>query len=160
MEEKRAIAMQAENRVMSFFASTYGSLMNAVIKKYCAEGKKLVYNAYRKSVKENCAPSWKKMKRFDAQAYAKWLLGGLMVGYEIEYVEKTSKSVRLCIKACPLAKFFHEKGYNEQAKIFCDVDFDMVKDFNEVTGAKLVFQRDKTLIYGDSFCNHHIFVKE
>ncbi len=160
MEDKKTFALQAENRVMTFFASTYGSLMEAVGRKLGAEGQKLVYDAYRESVKKSCTPSWKKMKQLDAAAYADWLLDDMMLGYDFEYVEKTPKSVRLRIKFCPLAKFFREKGFAEQAKIFCDVDYDMIKDFNEATGAKLAFERDKTLIYGDGFCNHHIYVKE
>ena len=160
MKKKKVTPLEAENRVMSVFASTYGSLMQEVVQKYGNKGKELIYEAYHKSVKENCAPSWEKMKRLDAEAYAEWLLGDLMEGFDFEYVEKTSKSVRLRIKSCSLASHFRKKGFGELSLVFCDVDYDMIKDFNEITGAKLVFERDKTLMDGNDHCNHHIFVQE
>lgn len=160
MDEKKAAALKAENRVMSFFAGTYGTLMEEVADKYGKDGKQLIYDAYHKSVKASCAPLWKQLKRLDAEGYAGWLLDDMMEGYDFEYVEKTPKSVRLKLKVCPLAVQFRKKGFGELAMIFCDVDYDMIKDFNEITGANLVFERDKTLMEGDDHCNHHIYVRE
>jgi hypothetical protein len=160
MKKGKTTPLEAENKVMKFFAATYGSLSAAIAEKYGEEGRKLVYESYRKSVRETCVPSWKTMKRLDAQGYAEWLLDDLMEGYQIEYVEKTPDSVRLRIKSCPLSTFFRAKGYGKPACIFCDVDYDMIKDFNETTGATLAFERDKTLIYGDDHCNHHVYVRK
>jgi hypothetical protein len=160
MGKNKATPLEAENRVMAFFAGTYGTLMQAVADKHGKEGKKLIYDAYHRSVKASCAPSWKTMKRLDAEAYAEWLLDDLMEGYDFEYVEKTPDSVRLKMKSCPLAGHFRKKGFGELGMVFCDVDYDMIKDFNEITGATLVFERDKMLMQGDGFCNHHIFVKK
>lgn len=160
MDEKKQAALKAEDRVMSFFAGTYGTLMQEVADKYGKEGKELVYDAYHKSVKVSCSPFWKQMKRLDAEGYAEWLLDDLMEGCDYEYVEKTPKSVRLKLKACPLAAHFRKKGFGELGMLFCDVDYDMIKDFNEITGAKLVFERDMTLMHGEAYCNHHIYVKE
>ena len=38
---------------MSFFASTYETLMEEIVKKYGDEGKKLIYDAYHKSIKDS-----------------------------------------------------------------------------------------------------------
>jgi hypothetical protein len=45
-------------------------------------------------------------------------------------------------------------------RLFCEVDYDMIKDFNEITGAKIGFERSMVLMDGCEMCNHHIFVEK
>ena len=80
--------------------------------------------------------------------------------YELEVEELTADSARLRITQCPWATLFREKGKEDTGLLFCEVDYDMIKDFNEITGANIVFERTKVLMDGCDHCNHHIFVKK
>ena len=96
----------------------------------------------------------------DAKAYTEWLITDLPQSYELEVVELENNSAKLRITQCPWATLFREKDRADTGLLFCEVDYDMIKDFNEITGANIVFERTKILMNGDEHCNHHIYVKE
>ncbi|UCB46450.1 MAG: hypothetical protein JSV25_03225 [Spirochaetota bacterium] len=53
MKKGKSTPLSAENKAISFFASTNGILMEEIVKKYRDEGKKLIYDAYNKSIKDS-----------------------------------------------------------------------------------------------------------
>ena len=61
MKKRKVTPLSAENKTMSFFASTYGTLMEEIVKKYGDEGKKLIYDAYHKSIKDTSSQDWEKI---------------------------------------------------------------------------------------------------
>lgn len=155
--------LEAETAVNKFWVNNYATLVDAIKEELGDEkGRKLAYDAYRKAVYNACASGWKKMKGTnpDAKAYTEWLITDLPQGYELEVVELTPDSTRLRITQCPWATLFAEKGKEDTGLLFCEVDYDMIKDFNEITGANIVFERTKVLMDGCDHCNHHIFVNK
>ena len=155
--------LEAENAVNKFWVNNYAHLVDAIEERLGSEeGRKLAYDAYHKAVYNACAPGWEKMKGTnpDAKAYTEWLITDLPQAYELEVVELTPDSTRLKITCCPWATLFRAMGKENTGLLFCEVDYDMIKDFNEITGANLVFERTKILMDGCDHCNHHIFVKK
>ncbi len=155
--------LEAETAVNKFWVNNYGTLVEAIKERLGAEeGRKLAYDAYHKAVFNACAPSWEEMKgkNPDAQAYAEWLITDLPQGYEMEVVEMTPDDVHLKFTECPWSTLFREKGWADTGLLFCEVDYDMIKDFNEITGANIGFERTEELMQGCDQCNHHLFVKK
>ena len=155
--------LEAEAAVNKFWVNNYTHLVDAIEERLgFEEGRKLAYDAYHKAVFNACAPDWEKMKgsATSAQAYAEWLITDLPQAYEMEVVEMTPDDVRLRFTGCPWATLFREKGKENTGRLFCEVDYDMMKDFNEITGANLVFERTKILMDGCEECNHHIFERK
>jgi hypothetical protein len=156
-------ALEAETATNKFWVNNYTTLVDAVKEKLGEEeGRKLAYDAYHEAVYNACAPSWELMKGTDpdAQSYAEWLLTDLPQAYELEILELSPDSVRLKFTSCPWATLFREKGKADTGRLFCEVDYDMINDFNEITGANIGFERTKVLMDGCELCNHHIFVME
>ena len=156
--------LEAETAVNKFWVNNYTTLVDEIKERLGEEeGRKLAYKAYHKAVYNACAPGWRKMKGTpppDAKAYGEWLLTDLPQAYELEILEMTPDHLRLRMLNCPWANLFREKGKENTGLLFCEVDYDMIKDFNEITGASLVFERSKVLMSGDDHCNHHIYVKK
>ncbi|MFV2043534.1 MAG: L-2-amino-thiazoline-4-carboxylic acid hydrolase [Anaerolineales bacterium] len=155
--------LEAETAVNKFWVNNYGTLIDEIKERLGEEdGRKLAYDAYHKAVHSACAPDWGGMKgtKPDAQTYAEWLLTDLPQGYELEIIEMNPENVRLKFSECPWATLFREKGWADTGLLFCEVDYDMIRDFNEIAGANLVFERTKILMAGDDHCNHHIYVKK
>ncbi len=155
--------LEAETAVNKFWVNNYTHLVNAIKERLGdEEGRKLAYDAYHEAVYNACSPGWEEMKGTDpdAQAYAEWLITDLPQGYELEIVKMTPDDVHLKFTQCPWATLFREKGEADTGLLFCEVDYDMIKDFNEITGAKIGFERTKVLMKGCDQCNHHIFVKK
>jgi len=155
--------LEAETAVNKFWVNNYTHLVNEIKAKLGEkEGRKLAYDAYHKAVYDACAPGWEKMKGTnpDAKAYTEWLITDLPQSYELEVVELEPESARLRITQCPWATLFREKGEADTGLLFCEVDYDMIKDFNEITGANIVFERTKVLMDGCDHCNHHIYLKK
>lgn len=156
-------ALEAETAVNKFWVNNYATLVDTVKERLGEEeGRQLAYDAYHEAVYNSCAPGWREMKDSnpDAQDYTEWLATDLPQSYELEVVELTPESCRLRITSCPWATLFREKGRADTGMLFCEVDYDMIKDFNEITGANIGFERTKILMKGDDHCNHHIFVKK
>ena len=154
--------LEAETAVNKFWVNNYTTLVKAIKEKIGAEeGRKLAYDAYHKAVYNACAPSWEKMKGTNpyAQSYGEWLITDLPQGYELEIIEMSPNNVHLKFTECPWADLFREKGEEDTGLLFCEVDFDMIKDFNRITGANLVFERTEVLMDGCEKCNHHIYVE-
>lgn len=155
--------LEAEAAVNKFWVNNYTTLVNFIKERLGEEeGRKLAYDAYHKAVYNASSPSWVEMKGTnpDAKAYAEWLLTDLPQAYELEIVEMTPDDVHLKFTQCPWANLFCEKGEADTGLLFCEVDYDMIKDFNEITGANIGFERTKVLMNGCDQCNHHIFVKK
>ena len=155
--------LEAEQAVNKFWVNNYTALITEIEDRLgFDEGRKLAYDSYHKAVYRSCAPSWEKMKGTnpDAKAYAEWLLTDLPQEYEVEILKMESDDVRLKFTSCPWARLFREMDEENSGLLFCEVDYDMIKDFNEITGAKIGFERDKVLMSGCDHCNHHIFVKK
>jgi hypothetical protein len=156
--------IEAEIPVTKFFVNVYSTLVDEIKEELGEEaGRQLAYDAYHKAVFNSCAPAWEEMRdkgETDAQAYGEWLLTDLMQQYEVEIIENTPESFRVSITSCPWADHFLDKGKGDTGNIFCEVDYDMMKDFNRITGADLVFERTKVLMEGCECCNHHIHIKE
>jgi len=155
--------LEAENMVNKFWVNNYVHLVDQIKETLGdKEGRQLAYDAYHKAVFDACKSSWEGMAGTtpNAKDYAIWLVTDLAQAYELEIVEMEPESVRLKLTSCPWATLFREKGKEDTGLLFCEVDFDMIKDFNEITGATLEFERTKILMCGHDHCNHHIFVKK
>ena len=155
--------LEAETAVTKFWINNYAFLVDEIEAKLgFEEGRKLAYDSYHKACYKACAPGWEAMKGTnpDAKAYTEWLVTDLPQQYELEVVELTPDSARLRITQCPYANFFRAMDRADTGMMFCEVDYDMIKDFNEITGANLVFDRTKVLMDGSDHCNHHIYVKK
>jgi hypothetical protein len=156
--------LEAENAVNKFWVNNYTHLVDEIKAQLGDEaGRKLAYDAYHKAVYDACAPGWKEMAANpppNAQDYTVWLVTDLPQAYEMEVVEMTPESCRLRLTECPWAKMFRAAGKADTGLLFCEVDYDMIKDFNEITGANLVFERTEILMTGSDHCNHHIYVKK
>ncbi len=156
--------LEAETAVNKFWVNNYATLIDVIKEKLGdEEGRQLAYDAYHRAIYNACKPSWEAMKGEtppNAQDYAEWLLTDLPQGYEMEVLKMTPDDVLLKFSECPWATLFREKGKENTGLLFCEVDYDMIKDFNEITGANLVFKRSKVLMDGSDHCNHHIYVKK
>ena len=155
--------IEAEQAVNKFWVNNYNALVDEIEERLgFGEGRKLAYDAYHKAVYRSCEPGWEKMKGShpNAKAYTEWLITDLPQSYELEIVELTPESARLRITSCPWATLFRAMDREDTGMMFCEVDYDMIKDFNEITGASIGFERDKVLMSGCDHCNHHIFVKK
>lgn len=155
--------LEAENAVNKFWVNNYTALVDMVKERLGdEEGRQLAYDAYHRAVYRSCAPGWGEMEDLNPNArdYTEWLITDLPQAYEMEVVELTDDSCRLRITSCPWATLFREKGRADTGLLFCEVDYDMVKDFNEITGARIAFERTKILMAGDDCCNHRVFVKQ
>ncbi len=153
--------LEAETAVNKFWVNNYATLVD-VIKERLGdeEGRKLAYDAYHRAVYNACAPGWKEMQGADAKDYTEWLLTDLPQDYEVEILDMTSDEAHLKFTNCPWAKLFRGMDRANTGLLFCEVDYDMIKDFNEITGANIVFERTKMLMNGEDHCNHHIYVKK
>lgn len=155
--------LEAEMAVNKFWVNNYATLVDVIKERLGEEeGRKLAYEAYHRAVYNACRPGWEAMKGTnpDAKVYTEWLVTDLAQAYELEIIEMTPESARLKLTSCPWATLFREKGKADTGMLFCEVDYDMIKDFNEITGANIGFERTKILMCGDDYCNHHIFVKK
>ena len=155
--------LEAETAVNKFWVNNYSTLVDAIKERLGdEEGRKLAYDAYHQAVYNACAPGWREMAGTnpDAKDYTEWLVTDLPQSYELEVVELTPESARLRITQCPWATLFNELDRGDTGMIFCEVDYDMIKDFNEITGANIVFDRTKVLMDGCDHCNHHIHIKK
>ncbi len=155
--------LEAETMVNKFWVNNYATLVDEIKARLGEkEGRQLAYDAYHKAVYNACKPGWEAMKGThpDAKVYTEWLVTDLAQAYELEIVEMTPESTHLKLTSCPWATMFREKGKEDTGLLFCEVDYDMIKDFNEITGANLAFERTKILMCGDDHCNHHIYVKK
>lgn len=155
--------LEAETMVNKFWVNNYATLVDEIKARLGEEeGRRLAYDAYHKAVYNACKPGWEAMKGThpDAQMYTEWLVTDLAQAYEMEIVDMSAESARLRLTSCPWATLFRAMGKEDTGLLFCEVDYDMIKDFNEITGANLVFERTKILMCGDDHCNHHISIKK
>jgi len=155
--------LEAETAVNKFWVNNYATLVDEIKARLGdEEGRKLAYDAYHKAVFNACAPGWEKMKGTnpDAKAYAEWLITDLPQAYEMEVVDSKPDSVHLKFTGCPWSTLFRAIGKEDTGLLLCEVDFDMIKDFNKITGANLAFERSNLLMSGCDHCNHHIFVNK
>ena len=156
--------LEAENAVNKFWVNNYTHLVDEIKARLGEkEGRQLAYDAYHKAVYDACAPGWEKMASDpppNAEDYTTWLITDLPQAYEMEVVSMTPDDVRLRLTACPWATLFRAAGKEDTGLLFCEVDYDMIKDFNRITGANIVFERTKVLMNGSDHCNHHIYVKK
>ena len=163
-ELKKRTPEEAGNDVAKFMVNAYATLVDEIEERIgYEEGRKLAHDAYHKFVTNICTPDWEAMKGKNpptAQDYVNWLLKDQPLGYDVDVVEESPDSVQLRFNRCLWATHFigHDKG--DTGLIFCEVDYDMIKEFNEITGANLVFERTKVLMDGCDHCNHHIYVKK
>jgi predicted ArsR family transcriptional regulator len=68
-----------------------------------------------------------------------------------EIVENNGTVLELKVSECLWAKVFRDANAAKIGHSYvCYADFDMVQGFNP----KIVLHRDKTLMQGDSYCNH------
>lgn len=155
--------LEAENAVNKFWVNNYATLVDVIKERLGEEeGRKLAYDAYHRAVHNSCRPGWEAMagSNPNAKDYTEWLLTDLPQAYDLDIVELSEDSARLRMKACPWATLFRAAGKEDTGLLFCEVDYDMIKDFNEITGANLVFERTEVLMSGSDHCNHHIYVKK
>ena len=127
--------LEAETMVNKFWVNNYATLVDEIKEKLGEdEGRKLAYDAYHKAVFNSCSPSWVEMKGStppNAQDYTEWLITDLPQAYELEIIEMTPDSARLKFTSCPWATLFRAVGKEDTGSLFCEVDYDMIKDFNE-----------------------------
>ncbi len=164
VEPLKKTPKEAESAVANFMVNAYATLVDEIEERIgYEEGRKLAYDAYHKFVTNICTPNWEAMKGEkppNAQDYVNWLVESQPLGYDIDIIEESPDSVQLRFNRCLWATQFIDHGKEDTGLLFCEVDDDMIKEFNEITGANLVFERTKVLMDGCDHCNHHIYVKK
>ena len=160
MADSQVTPKEAERKVSHRLFGAYLSLVKALEAKYGEEGRKVASDAFDRFVCDESIADWRNLKDLNAQAYVEWLMADPWQDFEYEFVENTPNSVRLKITKCLYARHCQARGLGRIGLIFCNIDYAMIKDFNDVTGGKLGFERTKTLMAGDVLCNHHFFVKD
>lgn len=153
IRDKEKTPAEAENLIIRLFAVISSRIIDEVEKKYGKESFELVKKAFIDSIVDSSIKGFKKIKKRDLKVYIKLLINGVTQGHKFEIVENKKDSVRFKFTACPWATYFREIGKPEIGKFFCEVDKPLVKAFNKC----IKFERTKTLMDGDDYCDHHYF---
>jgi len=153
VRDKEKTPEEAENSIIELFAVISSRIIDEVEKKYGKESFELVKKAFIDSIVDLISKGFKKFKKRDLKVYIKLLVNGVTQGTKFEIVENKQASVRFKFTSCPLATYFRKIGKPEIGKFFCEVDEPLVKAFNKC----IKFERTKTLMDGDDYCDHHYF---
>ena len=72
-------------------------------------------------------------------------------GFEFSYVVDEKETLEVRVTKCPLVELFQESNAEQLGyALYCSWDIGYCKALNP----KLEFERTKTLMLGDSYCNH------
>jgi len=147
---------EAEDGVVSLFATVYARTVEEMRLKSGEEGFQLARKAFLDSMVEGWATEFNKLPNRSLCTYVNWLASIVTSGTRFEVTEANESSVRFKFSVCPWATHFRRIGKPEIGRFFCDADIPMVAAFNKNIG----FEITKTLMNGDAYCDHHFFVKE
>lgn len=153
MQDGKKTPEEAENLIIELFAIVSSRIIDGVGKKYGREGFELAKKAFIDSILDLSIKGFEKFKRRDLKVFIKLLVNGVTQGHKFEIVENRKDSVRFKFTACPWATYFRAVGKPEIGRFFCEVDKPLVKAFNKC----IKFERTKTLMDGDDYCDHHYF---
>ncbi|MCE1187913.1 MAG: L-2-amino-thiazoline-4-carboxylic acid hydrolase [Ignavibacteria bacterium] len=81
---------------------------------------------------------------------------GLKMGFEYS-MENKDNGIQMHCTACPFAELYRSQNAPDLGYLlFCQPDYDIVEGFNP----KMGFRRTKTLMEGDSHCDHFYYMIE
>jgi len=146
---------EAENVIIGLLCTTYTRTVEDLVARYGQEAIEIARNAFIASMVEPLIEQMKDAPNRDLSSFIDWLVSGIGVGHQGEFVEKTDTSVKFRFTECPYATIFRASGKQEIGKFFCDADGPLASAWNE----NIIFERTKTLMEGDDHCNHHYFIR-
>ncbi len=153
VQDRRRTPEEAENLIIELFTIVSSKIIDEVRKKYGRESFKLAKKAFIDSIVDLSIKGFKKFKKRDLKVYIKLLVNGVTQGHKFKIVENRKDSVRFKFTACPWATYFRAIGKPEIGRFFCEVDEPLARAFNKC----IKFERTKTLMDGDNYCDHHYF---
>jgi len=149
-------SQEIEDRLIGMFATIYSKTVVAMCEEYGPEALDVARQAFIKTIIETSKEGFVGIENRDLHTYVKWLTtDGTESSHKYETIEWTENSIRLRYLFCPWAVHFRKIGYPEIGKFFCDADSPIASLFNE----DIKFDRTKTLMEGDDYCNHHFYVE-
>lgn len=154
-EQKQGKSVQeVETRLIGMFAMLYSATIEAMCARYGPEALDVARQAFMDAMVGVSKQTLAHLPARDLHTYVDWLVtDGTEEGHRCETVERTADSIRLKYLDCPWATAFRAVGHPEIGRFFCDADEPIVAVFNP----EIQFDRTKTLMDGDEYCNHHFF---
>jgi len=142
---------EAENAMIALFAQVYSKTIEIFAEKYGSSAFELAKEAFIQSMVEPIENGTLTFEKRDLDTFIAWLISGICVGHQGEFLEKTGENVRFRFTSCPYATIFRQAGKEKIGKFFCDADGPLLAAFND----QLKFERRHTLMDGDDHCDHH-----
>ncbi len=147
---------EVETRLAGMFATLYASAIEAMCARYGPEALDIARQAFMDTMVGLSKQNLAHLEDRDLHTYVDWLTtDGTEQGHRYETVESTGDSIRLKYLDCPWATAFRAVGHPEIGKFFCDADAPIASAFNSA----IKFDRTKTLMEGDEYCNHHFYTE-
>ena len=147
---------QAENAIVGLFASVYPGLVKAITRRYGREAYELAKTDFVDTMVETSKKAFPGPDKRTLGDFRDCLGANICVGHQYEILKETESELQYKFTGCPWAEYFRAVGESEIGRFFCEVDEPLVKAFN----GKVCFERTKTLMDGDAYCNHHYFIPE
>ena len=144
-----------EAAVTQLFASIYARTVDEMIRALGDRGMELARESFLSAMVDGWKVQYEKLPDRSLQTYVQWLTSIVTEGTRYEILENRATSVRFKFTRCPWATCFRAIGRPEIGRFFCDADEPMIEEFSPDIG----FRRTKTLMDGDSCCDHHFFRK-
>lgn len=143
--------------LMELSAELLSGIVEEIIRKYGKEGLYIVKKAVKDSWVKLSINKFKNIEDRSVSSYKKWIITTLDSETKYEIIEDKKDSVLFKFTDCTWANAFKAIGKPEIGYyLFCANDGPLVKAFNK----NISFERTKTLMEGDDFCNHHFFIKK
>jgi hypothetical protein len=153
--EIRKKTEEYQNLIIEQFALIYSKTIEKLSSKFGKEIPELSKKIFIDTMKKFGMDSFKNVDDRSLKSYIDWLLSALEIGHEYKIIENNEKSVKLIFNKCPWAFYFNKYNSPEIGKYFCLADGPLAKAFNK----KISFKITKTIMDGNSYCNHHYFIK-
>jgi hypothetical protein len=144
MSPETTPAEKAEIGIIQIFAATYPRLVKAT-------DFELARREFIAAMVESAQGSFPPADKRSLRDFREWLCANICVGHKYRIVEETESSLLFHFTGCPWATCFRDAVESKIGRFFCEVDETMAKAFNP----RFVFERSKTLMDGDPYCNHH-----
>ena len=148
---------EVETGLITMFASLYAETIEAMRARFGPEALQVARQAFMDAMLEMSKEGFAGIQDRDLRSYVDWLTtDGTEEGHAYEVLEMTDASIRLKYTQCPWATAFRAVGHPEIGRFFCEADAPIAAAFSQ----DIQFERTKTLMGGDPFCDHHFFTEQ
>lgn len=138
LKQTHVMYVKQQISLLNAFEKEFGSKVVNIVEDV---SKKLILNEFSKNTSGNetigniLSKLWKPLK---------------LKGYEYT-VKQTDTTAKINCTKCPLANLYKKlNGEKWGYHLYCSVDEELTRSFNPT----ITFERDKTLMKGDEYCNH------